>query len=137
TFQTSWTGVLLLLAPDTGFQPGRTAISPIARFWQLSRPHRAAMAQAAVGAIAYTMIGIATAVFVQKIVDHVIPGGNRDLLELMSAVMFVLVVSQLYLGCTRDLLVLRTGQRIDAGLIHGYYLHLLRLPQRFFDTMRV
>src|SRR5690606_29925279 len=32
---------------------------------------------------------------------------------------------------------LRTGQYIDARLILGYYKHLLKLPQRFFDTMRV
>jgi ATP-binding cassette subfamily B protein len=31
---------------------------------------------------------------------------------------------------------LRTGQLIDAKLFLGYYQHLLRLPQRFFDTMR-
>jgi ATP-binding cassette subfamily B protein len=32
---------------------------------------------------------------------------------------------------------LQTGQQIDARLILGYYKHLLKLPQRFFDTMRV
>ena len=32
---------------------------------------------------------------------------------------------------------LKTGQKIDATLILGYYKHLLTLPQRFFDTMRV
>src|SRR5690606_21890437 len=30
-----------------------------------------------------------------------------------------------------------TGQQIDARLILGYYKHLLRLPELFFDTMRV
>jgi len=34
-------------------------------------------------------------------------------------------------------LILHTGQRIDARLILGYYTHLLALPQRFFDTMRI
>jgi len=34
-------------------------------------------------------------------------------------------------------MVLKTGQRIDAQLILGYYAHLLRLPQSFFDRMRV
>jgi ATP-binding cassette subfamily B protein len=33
--------------------------------------------------------------------------------------------------------MLRTGQKIDSQLILGYYKHLLKLPQRFFDTMRV
>lgn len=32
---------------------------------------------------------------------------------------------------------MKTGQLIDAKLILGYYKHLLRLPQRFFDTMQI
>lgn len=32
---------------------------------------------------------------------------------------------------------MKTGQKIDLRLILGYYKHLLTLPQRFFDTMRV
>lgn len=37
----------------------------------------------------------------------------------------------------KSILALKTGQRIDAALILGYYKHLLTLPQQFFDTMRV
>ena len=37
----------------------------------------------------------------------------------------------------KSILALKTGQRIDASLILGYYKHLLTLPQKFFDTMRV
>jgi ATP-binding cassette subfamily B protein len=37
----------------------------------------------------------------------------------------------------KSILALKTGQRIDASLILGYYKHLLTLPQQFFDTMRV
>jgi ATP-binding cassette subfamily B protein len=33
--------------------------------------------------------------------------------------------------------MLKTGQQIDTRLVLGYYKHLLRLPQQFFDTMRV
>ena len=32
---------------------------------------------------------------------------------------------------------MKTGQLIDAQLILGYYTHLMKLPQRFFDTMRI
>lgn len=37
----------------------------------------------------------------------------------------------------KSIIALKTGQRIDAALILGYYKHLLHLPQHFFDTMRV
>jgi len=39
--------------------------------------------------------------------------------------------------CSKTVYGLRTGQSIDARLILGYYKHLMQLPQRFFDTMRV
>ena len=137
-FRQSWSGVLLLVAPDSEIPPVSGAnTNAVARFWKLAAPHRAMMAQAAFGAIAYTLLGLSISIFVQKVVDYVIPDGNRDLLDLLTMMMVGLLAVQVYLRCVKDLLVLRTGQRIDAGLLLGYYQHLLRLPQRFFDTMRV
>jgi ATP-binding cassette, subfamily C, bacteriocin exporter len=137
-FQRSWTGILLLVGPP---QPSaeriERAVSPLLRFWRLAAPHRPVMVQAALGAVACTLLGLSTAIFVQKIVDSVIPAGNEPLLDLLGLAMLAMVVAQVYLGGVKDLLVLRTGQKIDAGLIFGYYQHLLQLPQRFFDTMRV
>jgi ATP-binding cassette, subfamily C, bacteriocin exporter len=51
--------------------------------------------------------------------------------------MIVLLIFQIFIGVSKTILMLRTGQKIDAQLILGYYKHLLKLPQRFFDTMRV
>jgi ATP-binding cassette subfamily B protein len=51
--------------------------------------------------------------------------------------MIALLVFQLILGSLKSFFALKTGQQIDARLILGYYKHLLSLPQRFFDTMRV
>jgi ATP-binding cassette subfamily B protein len=47
------------------------------------------------------------------------------------------LIFQLVLGGYKAVIGLQTGQMIDARLILGYYKHLLNLPQRFFDTMRV
>ncbi len=136
-FAERWSGVLVLLVPGPGFTRGERGTGPVRRFWQLARPQRALLAQALVGAVAYTVLGLSTAVYVQKIVDYVIVDGNRALLNLMSVAMLALVAVQVYLGSTKNRLGLRAGQRMDAALILGYYRHLLRLPQRFFDTMRV
>lgn len=51
--------------------------------------------------------------------------------------MLIIVVFQILLGINQTLFMLKTGQKIDTRLILGYYKHLLKLPQRFFDTMRV
>ena len=95
------------------------------------------MIQALFGAILYTVLGLSTAIYVQKIVDNVIIEGNRNLLNLLSSGMIVLLVFQLFIGRTKSLFALKTGQQIDARLILGYYKHLLTLPKPFFDTMRV
>lgn len=136
-FTRRWTGVLVLLAPGEEFRPGSMEKSLPRRLWQLAWPHRRVMTQALAGAIAYTVLGLATAVYVQKVVDHALPDSNAYLLHVMGAAMLGIVLAQAVMGWTRNLLVLRTGQEIDAALILGYYKHLLALPQRFFDTMRV
>jgi len=42
----------------------------------------------------------------------------------------------LLLNFFQTIFILKTGQKIDATLILGYYQHLLKLPQTFFDNMR-
>jgi ATP-binding cassette subfamily B protein len=89
------------------------------------------------GALVYTVLGLSTAIFVQKIVDFVLVDRNVNLLNLMSTMMLVLLGFQLFIGATKTIFTLKMGQIIDAQLILGYYKHLLTLPQKFFDTMRV
>lgn len=135
-FEKLWTGVLVLLVPGESFEIGGST-SRALRILELVRPHRSVLAQAALGAAIYTVLGLSTALYVRVIVDHVLVDGNRNLLNLASAAMVVVLVLQIYFGTIKSLLTLRTGQKIDAALVLGYYRHLLRLPQRFFDTMRV
>lgn len=136
-FRARWTGVLVILVPSDSFVAGDATTSVGMRFWRLVKPHRAVMLQALVGAALYTALGLSTAVFVQKLVDHVLPDGNRNLLNLMGAALIALLMVQLGIGLLKDTFILRTGQRLDAALVLGYYRHILRLPQSFFDSMRV
>ncbi|MBW3630935.1 MAG: peptidase C39, partial [Gemmatimonadetes bacterium] len=136
-FEQQWSGVLVLLVPGERFQAREEKTWLGRRFWQLIRPHRSVMLQALIGAVVYTLLGLSTAVYVQKLVDYVIVDGNRNLLNLLSVTMIALLLVQVYVGSMKSFFTLRTGQKIDAQLILGYYQHLLRLPQQFFDTMRV
>lgn len=136
-FKKEWTGVLVLLVPSETFERGDKTTSVFKRFWNLVRPHKTIMAEALVGAAVTTILGLSTAVYVQKIIDYVIVDGNRNLLNLMSVIMIAILLLWVFIGFMRSLFVLRTGQKIDVQLILGYYKHLLTLPQRFFDTMRI
>jgi ATP-binding cassette, subfamily C, bacteriocin exporter len=136
-FQETWSGVIVLVLPNDDFKTGSQKTSNALRFWQLISPHSGIMLQALIGALIYTVLGLATSIYVQKIVDFVLVEGNTRLLNLLSIGMIVILIFQLLIGTFKTIFGLQTGQHIDARLILGYYKHLLQLPQRFFDTMRV
>jgi ATP-binding cassette, subfamily C, bacteriocin exporter len=136
-FEKSWSGVLILLRPSDHFKEGNERKSPFQRFWQLILPHRSLLFQALMGAIVYTVLGLSTSVYVQKIIDSVLPDANKKLINLLSLLMMGILFFRVLAGYFRSMLALHTGRQIDSRLILGYYKHLLELPQRFFDSMRV
>lgn len=135
-FSQLWTGILILLVPDDDFEERNEKISIVKRFWFLFKPHRHTFAQALVGSLVYTILGLATSICVQKIIDYVIPDGNYNLLHLLGIIMIVAALLSLVIGYLRSLMMMRSGVLINSRLILGYYKHLLKLPQSFFDTMR-
>ena len=136
-FMKRWTNVLILLMPNDDFEEKNEKISNFKRFVFLLAPHKSVLAQSLTGAILYTVLGLSTSIYIQKITDNVLTTGNTNLLNLLSVAMLIIVVFQILLGINQTLFMLKTGQKIDTRLILGYYKHLLKLPQRFFDTMRV
>ncbi len=128
---------MLLLPDENQFVQRNEKVSVYKRFWYLLKPHKFVLLQALVGAIIYTILGLSTSIYIQKITDHVLAGGNKNLLALLSVIMIGLLIVQIIIGVLKDIFIIKTGQQIDIRLILGYYKHLLKLPQQFFDTMRV
>lgn len=136
-WQKIWTGVLVLLQPNSTFKKGNEKVSVYRRFWGLVQPHKTLLIEALVGAVLYTVLGLSVSIYIEKITDYVLIDGNIKLLNLMSVMMLIILAFQIFINTTKSFYVLQTGQKIDAQLILGYYKHLLKLPQRFFDTMQV
>ncbi len=136
-FLEEWTGVLVLLLPNEDFMTGNEKVSIVKRFWFLLKPHKFILLQAFIGSLIYTLLGFSTSIYIQKITDFVLVGGNVRLLNLLSVIMVVLLLLRVLVSVFKDIFLIKTGQQIDARLILGYYKHLLKLPQTFFDTMRV
>jgi ATP-binding cassette, subfamily C, bacteriocin exporter len=136
-FRAVWSQVFLIMAPAVDFRPSRHVAGSWSRLLRLLQPQRAVLLQAFVGVVLTTLLALSGAIYIQKIVDNVIVDGNRNLLRLMGVAMLLILGARLVIGYFQSILLLKSAQRIDAGLILGYYRHLMRLPQSFFDTMRV
>ena len=128
--------MLVLIAPGEKFTVRNEKVSARVRFWNLIRPHRGILLQSLAGALVFSVLGLAMSIYVGKLVDTVLPGGNLSLLNLLGIAMVLIIVLRLLLSFFQSVFILKTGQKIDATLILGYYQHLLKLPQTFFDNMR-
>lgn len=136
-FMKEWTGVLILLAPGPKFERGDYKESNWSRFMKLVKPYPRFIAESLIGAVMYTVLGFTTALYIQYLVDDVFPDMNRQLLTMLSLAMIVLTGFRIFFGWARQILLLQLSQKIDATLVLGYYQHILKLPQTFFDTRRI
>jgi ABC-type bacteriocin transporter len=136
-FEKEWTGILVLMEPEETFKKGNMKKSTLGKFLSLLAPHKSTMIQALFGALIFSILGLSTSIYVGKITDYVLVDRNTNLLNLMGVIMLIILALRTFIGSMKSILALKTGQRIDAALILGYYKHLLKLPQQFFDTMRV
>ncbi len=135
-FRKQWTGIMVLIVPGEKFRVGNRKTSLSTRLFELIKPNRGILIQSLVGALVFSVLGLAMSVYVGKLVDNVLPGGNLNLLNLLGAAMVIIILMRLVLNLFQTIFILKTGQKIDATLILGYYQHLLKLPQTFFDNMR-
>ncbi|WP_439181503.1 peptidase domain-containing ABC transporter [Carboxylicivirga taeanensis] len=137
SFANRWTGVAILLIPSATFSRGDHTKSNYKRLWNVIRPHRSIFVQSGFGALAFSLLGLSTAFYIQKLTDFVLVGHNENLLHLLGVIMLLIFGAQLLIGVLQSWFVLRVSQNIDTSLISGYFRHLLKLPQKFFDSMRI
>ena len=95
--------------------------------------HKSIWRDVLVASLAIQLVGLATPLFTQVIIDKVVVHQTHSTLIVLGValVMFMLFTS----GMTwlRQYLVLHTGNRIDAVLGSQVFRHLLRLPLPYFE----
>ena len=136
-FQKQWSEVMVIFSKKKDFRQRNETLSYWRRFWELVIPNKRNYFLAFIAALMFTILGLGISVYVQKITDDVLVQHNLLLLHQISLVMLLIIVMQLIFGWMKSIYVLKSGQRIDAQLVLGYFRHILKLPQRFFDTNQV
>lgn len=101
-FETNWSSALLLIAPKYNFSPANFKKSNINRFYELIKPHKSILFQSIFGALLYTILGLSIPIYIQKITDHVLINGNKNLLNLMSTLMILLISIQALIGVKKQ-----------------------------------
>lgn len=130
-----WTGYLVTMQPDPQAQEAREAASQPRRhalFHCLGMLSLKEYALMLAGGMVYIVAGLCTALFLQHIIDTVLPARDTAALLRTSALMAAVMGCTLLVGYGRIFYALRLSLCLDTRLILTYLRHLFRLPAAFF-----
>jgi subfamily B ATP-binding cassette protein HlyB/CyaB len=83
--------------------------------------------------LAIQLVGLATPLITQAIIDKVVVHQTRNTLVVLAVGLLMFMVFTSGMTWLRQYLVLHTGNRIDAVLGSEVFRHMLRLPLPFFE----
>ena len=130
-----WSGYIVLCEPGENFVRGDKTVNPVRRLARITKVYRRQLALTLAASMLYIVISLSTSIFLQRIVDVVIPGGEVSALTLVTAAMSLLTVFAFICGFARVSSALKASIGIDYSLVNGYLNHLFSLPVSFF-TLR-
>jgi ATP-binding cassette, subfamily B, bacterial HlyB/CyaB len=95
--------------------------------------HRRIWRDVLLASLALQLVGLATPVFTQVIIDKVVVHQTQSTLVVVGVALAMFTLFTAVMSWLRQYLVLHTGTRIDAVLGSQVFRHLLRLPLPYFE----
>ncbi len=132
-----WSGVLILMVPNTKFEKGDETKGLFARFFNLLLPQKRLIVNIFMASLVVTLLGILGSFYFKFMLDDILPYGLNKTLHIVSIGIILLNLFKYLLSAFRSHLLLYLSQRLDIPLILGYYQHVLDLPMNFFGTRKV
>ncbi len=128
----------LTLSPNETFVEAKTRSENKKQwFLRLLKEDRRLISFSILLGLGIAILGMAMAVFSQKLIDDILP--SKDLTKLITGialVAFLLLVRVLFTAL-RDYFLIRQTKDFNNRIIDNFYSALLHLPKPFFDTRKI
>lgn len=131
-------GIVLLLEPTEAFHQQtdepRVATNRLKFLWGYIKQYRRFFVQIILGLLVGSLLQLAFPFLTQAIVDTGI--GSRDIgfIWLVVLAQLMLLFSRTAIDFIRSKILLHISTRINISLISDFFIKLMRLPMRYFDT---
>jgi subfamily B ATP-binding cassette protein HlyB/CyaB len=138
-FDAAFEGVAILVTPP---EPPEDHVKGFARekerfgfrwFVPELLKHRSIWRDVLVASAAIMLVGLATPLFTQVVIDKVVVHHTTSTLLVVASGLLVFLVFNAAMSWMRQYLVIHTGNRVDAVLATSILRHLLRLPVPYFE----
>lgn len=101
--------------------------------WQ----HRKLLTEVLLLSFALQLLGLATPIITQYIIDKVMVYQNRSALDVMAIALLGVAIFEAVLGILRLFIFTHTANRLDLSLSSQLFRQLMRLPLTYFESRRV
>ena len=127
-------GVIIRIETTSAFSQQEVPKKPIYHFINYLLPYKSHFAEAFLAALTINLLGMASPLFIQTIVDKVVVHHDASLLNMMLGGMALVAIFKTMSSSAQSLLLAHTTARIDMSLMSEFYRHILSLPMSFFLT---
>lgn len=135
--QYRWTGILLILSPSNEFERSIFGTSRAEFLLKLIKPDTKICCFIIICSLLYTLINVGTAFYYKILIDKILPEYALQSLVFVSGAFLLLTIVKVVLNVLRVNMALVLGKHINSELSMGFYKHLLKLEQKFFDNRKV
>ncbi|UQS84282.1 peptide cleavage/export ABC transporter [Bombilactobacillus thymidiniphilus] len=133
-FLQQWQGIVLFFKPMPDYEPIVTPQQTLWRFLPLFAEHKGILSLIFLTAFLVTLISIASAYFLQVLIDRYIPKQSSSWIMLISASLLLAYVVQAVCSYVQKMMLTAIGQKLSAKIILQYIKHVLTVPLSFFTT---
>jgi ATP-binding cassette subfamily B protein len=103
-------------------------------FKELIKDDIPVLAVAAFMGVVLAVLGLAIAIYTQKLIDKILPSGDKSLL-LKSLIIFIFILlAKALLGYIRGIFLVRQSRDMNVRIVSSFFGKLLLLPKNFFDS---
>lgn len=136
-FVKSFTGVLVILKPNSEFVSGRLKGSSVfERYANLLLPQKGLFFYGILVSFLLTILGIVSSLFNNVIYDEILPYRQENTLNMIMLVFLGVSLTQVILGFVRQWIMVHLSMKIDIPLMLGYFKHIYKLPMKFFSSRK-
>lgn len=131
-FDEGYTGVVLVMEPDTEFTKGGRKPSMVTALWERLQGAGGALVYCLIAGFFLTVVGLAVPVFSQVFVDDILVEQRQHWLRPLLLAMAIATVLQGWLTLLRLRYLRRLKTKLAVGMSSRFLWHILRLPVGFY-----
>lgn len=128
----------LVLKPNNAFQTiKQQGKHKLDWFYKLVKEDINALVSITIIGLILSGLGIATAIFSQKLIDTILPSDNISMLITATIILFFMLFIRSVVLYIRGFMIIGQSMNFNGRIIDHFYASLLSLPKRFFDAREI